>query len=394
MVEIYTMTFSKMKSLSVSFFVTLITNRDIDCAGIIIYTVIAAAEYIFGGIYMNFDFGENIKTLRKQKGLTQEQVAELLDVSKQSVSRWENNATYPDITFLPILASFYNVTVDFLLGADYETNKSIIEDYEKSRQEAHHHGNISDAYSLSQKVYASFPNNKSIINNVMVDSYLMGLHNVDNKRKYYLEMSISIAERFLKMTDDLEEQCRCIKNISVCNKLLGNHEKSIEWMKKLPSIWSGIETAALGVLEGKDKIDSIQCSLDAVLHLLHRLIFVYATESELPKQDRIKALEKLPHIFEIVFEDEDFGFYHTFLSRVFVELAKLSEENRQQTIVYAKKAVEHAKLYDSLTSQMHTSLLFKGQRISPEEYTSANNQTQTERVAAQLSGDINKAILN
>ena len=169
---------------------------------------------------MNFDFGENIKTLRKQKGLTQEQVAELLDVSKQSVSRWENNATYPDITFLPVLASFYNVTVDFLLGADYETNKSIIEDYAKSRHEAHHRGNISDAYSLSQKVYASFPNNKSIINNVMVDSYLMGLHNVDEKRKYYLELSISIAERFLKMTDDLEEQCRCINNISVCNKLL------------------------------------------------------------------------------------------------------------------------------------------------------------------------------
>ncbi len=343
---------------------------------------------------MNFDFGENIKTLRKQKGLTQEQVAELLDVSKQSVSRWENNATYPDVTFLPVLASFYNVTVDFLLGADYETNKTIIEDYEKSRQEAHHRGNISDAYSLSQKVYASFPNNKSIINNVMVDSYLMGLHNVDNKRKYYLELSISIAERFLKMTEDLEEQCRCINNISVCNKLLGNCEKAIEWMKKLPSIWSGIETAALGVLQGKDKTDSIQCSLDAVLHLLHRLIFVYATESELSKEDRIKALEKLPYIFGIVFEDEDYGFYHAFLSRVFVELAKLSEENSEQAIAYAKKAAEHAKLYDGLTTQMHTSLLFKGQRISPEEFTSVNNQTQTERVATQLSDDIYKAILN
>ena len=343
---------------------------------------------------MNFNFGENIKTLRKQKGLTQEQVAELLDVSKQSVSRWETNATYPDIAFLPILASFYNVTVDFLLGADYETNKSIIEDYEKSRHEAHHVGNISDAFSLSQKVYTSFPNNMSIINNVMVDSYLMGFHNVDNKRKYYLEMSISVAERFLKMTEDIEEQCRCIKNISVCNKLLGNGEKAIEWMKKLPSLWSGIETAALGVLEGEDKTDSIKCSLDAVLHLLHRLIFVYATESELSKQDRIKALEKLPCIFEVLFEDKDYGFYHVFLSRVFVELAKLSRENSEQAALYAKKAMEHAKLYDSLTDQMHTSLLFKGQNISPEEYTSANSQTQTELVATQLSDDIYKSVFN
>ena len=50
-----------------------------------------------------------------------------------------------------------------------------------------------------------------------------------------------------------------------------------------------------------------------------------------------------------------------------MELAKLSRENREQAALYAKKAMEHAKLYDSLTDQMHTSLLFKGQNISPEE---------------------------
>ncbi len=40
---------------------------------------------------MMFDFGKQLKDLRGEKGLTQEQVAELLNVSKQSVSRWENN---------------------------------------------------------------------------------------------------------------------------------------------------------------------------------------------------------------------------------------------------------------------------------------------------------------
>ena len=60
---------------------------------------------------MKFDFGDNLKKLRNSKGLTQEQVAELLNVSKQSISRWENNITYPDISFLPILASFYCITV-------------------------------------------------------------------------------------------------------------------------------------------------------------------------------------------------------------------------------------------------------------------------------------------
>lgn len=342
---------------------------------------------------MNFDFGENLKNLRKQKNLTQEQVAELLDVSKQSVSRWENNATYPDITFLPSLASFYDVTVDYLLGADHKTNKAIIDSYHKSRQEAHHQGNFAEAYSLTQKIYASFPNHKSVISNMMVDTYLMGFHNVDNKQSYYLELSISIAERFLKMTDDLEEQCRCIKNIAICHKLLGNRERAVDWIKKLPSIWSGIETAALSVLEAREKTDSIQCSLDAVLHLLHRLICAYAAESGSPKQDRINALEKLPRIFEIIFENGDYGFYHVFLSRVFVDLAKLSAESRQQAAIYMKKAVEHAKLYDYLNTGAHTSVLFRGHSISPQDHTKANSQTQTEWVAAQLPGEICEAVL-
>ena len=67
---------------------------------------------------MNFDFGANLRALRNGKGLTQEQAAELLNVSKQSVSRWETGITWPDIAFLPQLASFYGVSVDSLLGAD------------------------------------------------------------------------------------------------------------------------------------------------------------------------------------------------------------------------------------------------------------------------------------
>ncbi len=333
---------------------------------------------------MHFDFGENLKALRKQKGITQEQAAELLDVSKQSISRWENNITYPDIMFLPALASFYNVTIDYLLGADYETNREIIECYEKERQEAHRKGDIEDPYNLSQKLYASFPNDRMVINNMMTDAYLMGFVEADEKRTHYLELSVSVSERFLKMTDDLEEQCRCIKNIVMCHKLLGNKVKAVDWMNKLPSVWSGIETVASSVLEGKDKTDSISCSLDAVLHLLCRLIFDYAEENSLPKQDRIAALDKLPQILEIIFENGDFGFYHSFASNAFMELVRLEHEDRELVGSYAGKAVDHAKKFDDLKHSIHTSVLFKGHEISPEEFSKANSKTLYEHIAEML----------
>jgi transcriptional regulator with XRE-family HTH domain len=61
---------------------------------------------------------ENLRKLRKGKDLTQEEAAEILNVSPQSVSKWERGETLPDITLLPSLANLYKVTVDTLIGMD------------------------------------------------------------------------------------------------------------------------------------------------------------------------------------------------------------------------------------------------------------------------------------
>lgn len=62
--------------------------------------------------------GERIASLRKLKGITQSELAELLLISNKAVSKWETGQGYPDITFLPKLAKIFNVTTDFLLGDD------------------------------------------------------------------------------------------------------------------------------------------------------------------------------------------------------------------------------------------------------------------------------------
>ncbi|MEA5059348.1 MAG: helix-turn-helix domain-containing protein [Candidatus Pelethousia sp.] len=62
--------------------------------------------------------GKKIVALRKEAGLTQEQLAEKLGISPQAVSKWENDISCPDISTLPLLASLFNVTVDDLLGID------------------------------------------------------------------------------------------------------------------------------------------------------------------------------------------------------------------------------------------------------------------------------------
>ena len=69
---------------------------------------------------MDMTIGKRIALLRKEKGLTQEELASHMGVSPQAVSKWENDQTCPDISALPKLARLFGVTVDELLSGKQE----------------------------------------------------------------------------------------------------------------------------------------------------------------------------------------------------------------------------------------------------------------------------------
>lgn len=72
---------------------------------------------------MNSDLGLTLKHFRETKGLSQTNVAKSLTISRQAISRWENNRGYPDIDNLIELANLYDVSVDQLLGHSTEFKK-------------------------------------------------------------------------------------------------------------------------------------------------------------------------------------------------------------------------------------------------------------------------------
>lgn len=69
---------------------------------------------------VTMDISEKIKQARMSASLTQEDVAEKLGVSRQTISSWENGKSYPDVTSLFTLSDVYNVTVDSLVKGDKE----------------------------------------------------------------------------------------------------------------------------------------------------------------------------------------------------------------------------------------------------------------------------------
>lgn len=62
--------------------------------------------------------GENLRLLRREKGLSQEQVAQTLFVARQTISKWENGQAEPGVESLKALAKLYGVSLDRLVGAE------------------------------------------------------------------------------------------------------------------------------------------------------------------------------------------------------------------------------------------------------------------------------------
>lgn len=73
-------------------------------------------------------FGEKLKTERNKKGWSQEELAEKLFVSRQSVSKWENSQNYPGIEIIIKISALFELTIDELLRSDEELTKKVIKE--------------------------------------------------------------------------------------------------------------------------------------------------------------------------------------------------------------------------------------------------------------------------
>ena len=71
--------------------------------------------------------GQNIKRLRKAFGLTQEQLSDKTRITRGQLKNWETDRYEPDIESIRILASFFNVTTDTLIGFENEQNDALLD---------------------------------------------------------------------------------------------------------------------------------------------------------------------------------------------------------------------------------------------------------------------------
>lgn len=103
---------------------------------------------------MNVKFGEKLFKLRKQKGLSQEALAEALNTTRQAISKWENGQGFPETEKLLMIGNIFEVSIDYLLKDVVEHNKEGEEGYYVSREMAE--GYLLSAQKIAKHIGLGF----------------------------------------------------------------------------------------------------------------------------------------------------------------------------------------------------------------------------------------------
>lgn len=148
---------------------------------------------------MKILIGDNIKRLRKEKNITQEQLAVAMNITCAAVSKWERGETYPDITLLQPLAYYFGVSLDDLMGYDRAQTEQRINDI-LSEYAILCSTNPSAAQSLIVNAYNEYPNDYRIMSAYM---WNLGGDYADNDK----DRLLAHKDEFLNICDKILSGC-------------------------------------------------------------------------------------------------------------------------------------------------------------------------------------------
>ena len=191
--------------------------------------------------------GEKIKTLRKQKNISQEVLAQYLGVTFQAVSKWENGTTMPDVATIPAIASFFGVSTDELFDFNlYETQKQV----EAICHEAYKYRFTDGAKSekILRDGLQRFPGNDIILNNL--------LYTMDYSER--ADEVITLCKTLIESTRDDSVKYDACRILATCYKENGHDELVEPTLEMIPEIYFTKLELMATLLEGEDAYEAAQ----------------------------------------------------------------------------------------------------------------------------------------
>lgn len=193
--------------------------------------------------------GENIRSLRTAGGITQEQFGYEMGVSAQAVSRWENGVTYPDITMLPMIADFFDVTLDELMGRGRELDSDERNAFFKKINEMRGCGEVSDIVEAYDQALHKHPNDAYLLHGKAILLYSQFKENHD----------MAVAKEIISLCNKIncsnkpDMQCGANALLVRVYARMGKLGEARKLANELPSFEIGRELLISDCLQGPEK---------------------------------------------------------------------------------------------------------------------------------------------
>jgi transcriptional regulator with XRE-family HTH domain len=350
---------------------------------------------------MNINIAGNLKRLRKQREITQEDLANFIGVSFQAVSKWECGDGYPDITILPVLANFFDVTLDELVGMNEIKNQAKLEDilrkvYDLASEKANKTVEIVELLRGALKI---FPDNYQLLAELATFLHVYPAQTKEEKDKNYNE-AIKISERILEFCTDAKIRNAVQSNL--CHTLWSRsnkeqsteiREKAVELAEKLPTLHQTRDFSLNKFLHfDRDRqIEECQKSIQMLAWGFWWQIELLAMRWKHPDVDEvehytaeevIKMYQKAIDIYNIIYDEEnDFAFSHCriqqnyeYIAQVYIKIGRVEE-----SIINLEKAADHAIAFTAQPDHQHKSLL-----VNKMSYKAASPDRAVENNASDL----------
>lgn len=315
--------------------------------------------------------GTTIKRLRREKDITQEQLAEYLGITSRAVSQWECDRTSPDISQIPALCHIFGTTADELLGIDTISKEAEIENYKNEINDLLRTGQRKEAFEVAQAAYRKYPDSYRTMLDFATTSGLIINEKLcsPEERNLLLAKAINALENIISGCTD--EIIRGLAKTNIIDLYMtnGQSEKAKEIAGIFPSLVQGREFYWIRTCKGDDKINSHR---DLLFHGLIRNLVTHSTENFKDDSGKKcystaemnKLYEKQITLLELIFEDGDFGEYFEDISEANIDIANFYAESgdAEQTLEHLDRAADAtiSFLRDYYQKEYkHTSLLFK-----------------------------------
>ena len=340
--------------------------------------------------------GSTIKRLRREKDITQEQLADYLGITSRAISQWECDRTAPDISQLPALCHIFDVSSDVLLGIDIEKNNEEIKKYLTEADELGYQGKGAERTALLREANKKFPRDYKIMQS-LADSLVC-----EYSRKGIKEYDevFDLCNRILAECTDNITRYEAIATLGTAYGYAGKKDEMRTLAKEMPRAHFSYENFMMYRWKGDADFEEFQGFLSYLIYHTAEMIecavhqkhdngeFIY------PLEDRIYLRKTEVGFLELLFPDGDYQIKAQLgeVACSFLCTAYLRKQNYEEAWKWLEKGADFAIYMDTYDfDAAHTSPILRGYSSGGWIMEAEGNRSQS--MLEWLTNDDEAAVL-